>query len=63
MPPRRTALRSKQAEANAQALSPLSEDGRTGIIAFNYDVETPMDIKPASQDALIDIMDKATESV
>ena len=48
--------------ANAQALSPLSEDGRTGIISFNYDVETPMDIEPASQDALNDIMDEATES-
>jgi len=52
----------EQAEANAQALSPLSEDGRTGIVSFNYDVDTPMDIKPASQDALVDIMEKAGDS-
>jgi RND superfamily putative drug exporter len=52
----------QQAEADAQALSPLSDDGRTGIITFNYDVETPTDVKPASQDALVDIMEQASES-
>lgn len=51
-----------QAEANAAALSPLSEDARVGTITFDYDVETPMDVKPATQTALLDVMDQARES-
>ena len=34
------------------ALSPLSEDGRVGIITFDFDVDTVADVEPASHDAL-----------
>ena len=40
------------AEKNAQALSPLSKDGRIGTISWNFDVENVMDVKPATQDAI-----------
>lgn len=39
----------EQAEANAQALSPLSKDGRIGTISWNFDVENVMDIKQDTQ--------------
>lgn len=45
-----------EARANAQALSPLSEDRSVGTITFTYDVDTPTDIEPASQDKLLDVM-------
>ncbi|HEY0952756.1 MMPL family transporter [Nocardioides sp.] len=51
-----------QALANAAALSPLSEDGRVGTITFDYDVETPQDIEPATQDRLLEVMDDARAS-
>ncbi|HEY9563390.1 MAG TPA: MMPL family transporter [Nocardioides sp.] len=51
-----------QAEGNAAALSILSEDGRTGLIAAEFDVDTPMDIEPASQDEVKDAMDSARDA-
>lgn len=51
-----------QATANAAALSPLSADGRVGTITFDYDVETPQDIEPATQDRLLEVMDDARAS-
>ncbi len=48
-----------QAAADADALSPLSQDGRVGTISFDYDVETPQDIEPATQDRLLEVMDDA----
>jgi RND superfamily putative drug exporter len=51
-----------QALANAAAISPLSEDGRVGTITFDYDVETPQDIEPATQDRLLEVMDDARAS-
>ena len=33
------------AEANARALLPLSEDGRVGTMSFQFDVDTPTDIE------------------
>jgi RND superfamily putative drug exporter len=48
-----------QARANAAALSPLSPDARVGTITFDYDVETPADIAPATQDQLAEVMDDA----
>ncbi|HYF71700.1 MAG TPA: MMPL family transporter [Nocardioides sp.] len=51
-----------QAAANAEALSPLSEDRRVGIISFDYDVETPEDIEPATRDLLLEAMDDARAS-
>lgn len=52
----------EQALANAAALSPLSEDGRVGTITFDYEVETPQDIEPATQDRLLEVMDDARAS-
>ena len=36
----------EQAEANAAAISPLSEDGRTGIITFEWDIDS---LRPRGQ--------------
>ncbi len=51
-----------QARADARALSPLSADGRAGTITFTYDVETPTDIKPSTQDKLQEVMAEARDS-
>ena len=37
--------------------APLSEDGRVGLISFDYDVDTAADLKPATHEALLDAMD------
>jgi RND superfamily putative drug exporter len=52
----------EQAIANAKAVLPLSEDGRVGTINWSFDVETPMDVKPSTQDDIRDIMADASES-
>lgn len=52
----------EQARADAQALSPLSEDGRTGIITFEWDVDTPADIEESTLAELDDVMAEARES-
>lgn len=44
------------AEANAAALSPLSEDGRVGQISFEFDVETVADVELSTIEALEDTM-------
>lgn len=44
------------AEADAAALSPLSEDGRVGQISFQLDVETVADVEPSTIEALEDTM-------
>lgn len=44
------------AEANAAALSPLSEDGRVGQISFQFDVETVADVELSTIEALEDTM-------
>ncbi|GAA4687761.1 MMPL family transporter [Nocardioides nanhaiensis] len=49
------------AQANADALSPLSEDGTTGLIPFTFDVDTVADVEPATVEALTDVMDDARE--
>jgi RND superfamily putative drug exporter len=41
---------------NAAALSPLSEDGRVGIISYQYDVDTVADVEPTTIEALKDVM-------
>ena len=51
-----------QAKADAQALSPLSADGRVGTISFDYDVDTPQDIEKSTQTRLLDVMDQARDS-
>ncbi|WP_244930735.1 MMPL family transporter [Nocardioides sp. W7] len=48
------------AQVNAQALSPLSEDGRVGTITWDFDVETVTDVEPATITALGEVMDDAS---
>ena len=50
-----------QAVADAEALSPLSDDGRVGLITFAFDVETVTDVDPASQDAVRAALDDARD--
>ncbi len=40
------------AELDADAVSPLSADGRVGLVTWSFDVDTPMDVEPATQDAV-----------
>jgi RND superfamily putative drug exporter len=47
------------AEANAAAMSPLSADQRVGTVSWSFDVESPTDVKKASQDAVLGAMDDA----
>ncbi|MCW2807808.1 MAG: rane protein [Marmoricola sp.] len=44
------------ARANAQALSPLSADGRVGTITWDFDVDTVADVEPSTIAALTDTM-------
>ncbi|WP_166389275.1 MMPL family transporter [Nocardioides ochotonae] len=46
------------AEDNAQALSPLSPDGRVGQISFEFDVDTVADVEPETIEALRDAMEE-----
>jgi len=49
------------AKANAAALSPLTPDARVGIVSFQYDVATPADVTPATQQALLDALQGARD--
>lgn len=50
------------AAANAPpAFSPLSEDGRIGILSFEWDVETPADLKTTSIDELEQLLADTTD--
>lgn len=42
------------AEKNAEALSPLSKDGRIGTVSWNFAVDNIMDIKPETQQSILD---------
>lgn len=44
------------AQQNAAALSPLSEDGRVGTIAFTFDADSVADVDAATLEALDDVM-------
>ncbi|MDN4161239.1 MMPL family transporter [Nocardioides abyssi] len=50
------------AEANAAALSPLSDDGRVGTITWDFAVESVADVKPSTIEALEDVMAEARDS-
>ena len=50
------------ARADAAALSPLSQDGRTGVVTFEWDVDGPADIKAETLDDLDRVMAQARES-
>ncbi|MGB3687346.1 MAG: MMPL family transporter [Ornithinimicrobium sp.] len=49
------------AEQDAAALSPLSDDGRVGLISFAFDVDTITDVEPATQDAVLEALDVARD--
>lgn len=50
------------AAANAPpAFSPLSEDGRIGILSFEWDVETPADLETTTIEELEQLLDDITE--
>lgn len=49
----------EQATANAAAVAPLSADGRVGLIQFAWDVDSPADVKPTTQDDLKDVLAEA----
>ncbi|WP_127782147.1 MMPL family transporter [Rhodococcus sp. X156] len=55
-------LSPEQAQANAQALSPLSPDGRVGTISFDLDVATVADVEPTTIDELFSVLDTARGS-
>ena len=46
------------AEQNAKALLPLSQDGRVGTMTFDLDVPSVPDVKPATQEKLIEVLQK-----
>ena len=51
-----------QAQDNADALSPLSADGRVGTIDFTFDVDSVADVEAPTIDALTDAMDRARDA-
>mgnify|MGYP002651759126 CR=1 FL=1 len=50
------------ARANAAAVSPLTEDGRTGLIQWTFDVETVTDVEQTSRDAVTEAVDDARDA-
>lgn len=50
------------AQENAAAVSPLSEDGRAGLIQWTFDADGVTDVEPASQDAVEEVVESAEES-
>ncbi|MBC9957860.1 MMPL family transporter [Yimella sp. cx-51] len=50
------------AEANAKALLPLSADQRVGTMSFDFDVPSVPDVKPATQEKLISVLQKHAKS-
>lgn len=52
----------QQAQANAAAVSPLSEDGRVGTIDFTFAADTAADVEPATLDALDDVLQSARDA-
>ncbi|GGB30706.1 multidrug RND transporter [Flexivirga endophytica] len=47
------------AKKNAQAVSPLSKDGRTGTIDWKFKVDTVADVKASTQDDVLKALDHA----
>ncbi|WP_435200676.1 MMPL family transporter [Janibacter sp. GS2] len=50
------------ATENADAVSPLSQDGRAGLIQWTFDADSVTDVEPATQDAVEAAVDSAEES-
>lgn len=51
-----------QAKADAANLSPLSSDGRVGLISFAWDVKSPTDVEKTSITALENAMDAGRDA-
>ncbi|GAB3992169.1 MMPL family transporter [Nocardioides marmoraquaticus] len=49
------------AEANARELLPLSEDGRVGVITWDFDVASPADVEQSTRDQLLDDLEQARD--
>lgn len=47
------------AQANAAAISPLTKDGRTGLVQWTFDVETVTDVEQTTRDAVTAAVDDA----
>ncbi len=50
------------AAANAAAISPLSEDGRVGLITFAFDAPSIPDVDPAAREGVKDALDTARDA-
>lgn len=50
------------AKANAAAVSPLTPDGRTGLVQWTFDVETITDVEPSTRDAIHAAVDQANDA-
>src|SRR4051794_23242176 len=51
-----------QVQANIEASSPVSPDGRVGTIDFTFDVDTVADVEAGTITALTDAMDQARDA-
>ncbi|CAM3280248.1 MMPL family transporter [Nocardioides dubius] len=52
----------KKNAAELAQLASITEDGRTGLITFQFDVDTVMDVKVSTVEAVEDAMDDARDS-
>ncbi len=52
----------EQISADVASVSPLSTDGTTGIISFEFDVDAPTEVEPATREALDDLMADARDA-
>jgi len=51
-----------QAEAQVAGVTPLSEDGRVGTIAFTFDEESLLEVTPEMQDQVTELLDTARDA-
>lgn len=59
---KKTGMPESVAKENAAAVSPLSEDGSAGLIQWTFDADSLTDVKPASQEAVRDAVERAERS-
>ena len=52
----------EQAQANADALAPLADGGRAGIVTWEFDVDSPAAVEPETKDRLMALMEDAEEA-
>jgi RND superfamily putative drug exporter len=51
-----------EARTDAEAIAPLSADGRTGTISFTFDVDSVADVEAGTITDLTDVMDRARDA-